>query len=330
MILDVTKLHTNQRLFVEELLRRSATVKMIDPYEELLEVSYNGKTDFVMDRFSSKVSFHSVKMSGDKFFTKNRLNSCSLSTPKGNVFIGRKADQALEFAKDIYPVVLKPNWGSHGDFIKMNLENSQELELAILDFVKQTSSGEPFIIEEYCSFPEHRIFYTIKGEFACVNREPASVIGDNIHSIEHLVKQENKRRRELKQSQPTSLCPIVLDDEVSIFLKKQSRDVKSIPVFDEKVFLRGESNLAKGGLSIDKTDDLHPSYIEIAKIALEAFPGMPVIGLDVLIEDVSQPALQSNYRILELNSSPGLAMHAYPSVGNKQPVDVMLVNAMFD
>ena len=322
--------HTNQRLMLEELIKRGATYTIIDKFDELLSIEYNGKKDFLLDRFSSKAPFHVVKVSADKYLSKNILKENKISVPTGSVFTGKDMNDALTYAKDLYPVVLKPNWGSHGNHVQVDIRNSVELESAIWQFQTLCGREEPFIIERYYPWMEHRVFITLKGEYAVVKREPASIVGDGVHTIQELVEIENNYRIELKKRQPTSLCPLVLDTEVDKNLFKQHLNLEYVPQKNEKIFLRCESNLAKGGRAINMTPFIDKSVIEVAKKALSSFPFLPCAGLDVLCEDITKPFTKDNYTIIEINSNPGLAMHTYPTEGESINVAKMMVNVMFE
>ena len=79
-------MHTNQKLLVDILIKNGASIKVIDPFEELLEISYDGKKDFLLDRFSSEIPLHSVKLTADKFFTKKILKENNINVSEGNIF----------------------------------------------------------------------------------------------------------------------------------------------------------------------------------------------------------------------------------------------------
>lgn len=325
----INNLHTNQRLLVLALQKRGATFQIIDKDDELLSIHYKNKKELLLDRFSSKAPYHMVKVSADKHLSKTILTNNGIEVPCGQVFTGNNIEQALNYAKDKYPVVLKPNWGSHGNYVQVDIRNSEFLESSIWQFAANLSKDEPFIIEKFYPWHEHRVFITSLGEFAVVKREPASIIGNGKNTIEQLAQRESKRRIELKQQEPTSLCPIVIDREVHRTLLFQNLNIQSIPAKGKKIFLRKESNLAKGGMAIDMTDDIHPSVLAIAKKALASFPGLPCLGLDLLCEDITILLNNKNYVIIEANSSPGLAMHTYPSIGKSRNVADMWVNIMF-
>ena len=54
-------------------------------------------------------------------------------------------------------------------------------------------------------------------------------------------------------------------------------------------------------------------------------------GLDLITEDISKDITKNiqNYSIIEANSSPGLAMHMFPTQGKARDVASMLCDVMF-
>jgi len=320
-------MHTNQKLLVDLLIKNGASIKIIDPFEELLEVSYQGKKDFLLDRFSSQIPLHSVKLTADKFFTKKVLKENNINVPEGNIFSSFSFNEALLFASNLYPVVLKPNWGSHGDDIVVDIQNEQQLKNSVIEFYQKYDQDTPFLIEKFYPWKEYRLFITHLGDFAVIHRDFSHVIGNGINSIEDLILIENDRRKHLKNTINTSLCPIVIDDEVFVFLEKNKIDLSYIPKNDEKVYLRQESNLAKGGVSINFTQIMPSIFKDISQKALASFPGLKLAGLDLLCNDIYSPNPQ--YVILEVNSNPGLTMHHFPAIGQPENVAQYVCDVMF-
>ena len=322
-------LHTNQKLLVSELEKRGAEIKIIDLNDELLEVNFNGRKEYLLDRFSSMAPFHMVKISADKHLAKKILKSNGVQVPEGEVFTGQNVEDAINYAQELFPVVLKPNWGSHGDYVEADIQNIEEIEVAIWKFVAKRGINTAFIIEKYIEGSEHRLFVTAFGGFAVVKRDPSMVIGNGTDNILKLAETETERRKKIKAQQFSPLCPIVIDDDVNKFLYKNGilEGLQYVPYQDEKIYLRNQSNLAKGGLAIDMTDEAHSSVKKVAFKALKSFPGLPCVGLDLICKDISKPL--SDYAIIEANSSPGLAMHMFPSAGKSRDVAAMMADVMF-
>lgn len=318
-------MYTNQKILVNALREAGVYVQELDPRRELLKVSKGAHSDFIYDRFSSRVSHTALELSADKFLTKKILVEEGIPCPDGQIFDASLWQEALQWATGRYPLVLKPNWGSHGDHIVVNIENELELNKAIGDFAEKAGWHALFILEKCHLWPEYRLFITELGDFAVVQRQWSHVIGDGCHSIAQLVIEENLRRAELKATVNTSLCPIVLDDESDQCLAKQNLDKKSVPCANELVYLRHQSNLAKGGVSINMTAQMQ-RFKSLAIRVLGCFKGLPLAGLDMLCEDIH--AKTPNFVIIEVNSNPGLSMHVLPAIGTPEEVGPYVAKVM--
>lgn len=330
MRLDLSKLHTNQRLLVEELIKRGAAVAPLDYDLELLEVSYNGKTEYLMDRASKVTAYLPSSLTADKHLTKQILEKNGIAVPAGRIFDGAQVAEALNYGDEIgFPLVVKPNVGSHGDLVRSGIENREQLESAIYAFLNQADEKEYFIVERHVGGHEYRIFITAKGDYAVLLREPAYVTGDGVNSIKMLAEQETSRRQRIKEKDGSALCPVALDQIALNFLRRKEIDFDYVPDRDEKVYLRLSSNLAQGGVSKDMTDEAHPSAIGIARKVLAAFDGLPCLGIDFLTPDIAVDQTVVPHAIIEVNANPGLSMHHMPAIGRPRNVAGYLADVTF-
>ena len=327
----ISKVHTNQRLVLREILRRGASVEPVDLEKEIFRIEKGGRFDFLIDRFGEGASFCAARMTADKNIARKVMLSAGIPAPRGEVFDGYGVARALEFydALGAGECVLKPNWGSHGDAVACDIGSSQALELEIYKFVAERGREEAFVVEEQIPGTERRIFMTRLGEYAVARREPACVEGDGAKTIAELVREENERRAEIRLERETSLCPICLDEEALRHLAGQGLGLGSVLAKGSRAFLRRQSNLAKGGLAVNETRLIHPAAVELAKRALACFPGLPCAGFDFICEDIGADPAGQVCAFIEVNSNPGLAMHAYPTSGASEAVARYCVNAHF-
>ncbi|MBI4919054.1 hypothetical protein HY837_03930 [archaeon] len=318
---ELQALHTNQRLLVKELQSRGITVISIEKDLELLEAEYKGHKEFLLDRDSSISPYPASIISGDKYLAKTLMRKASFSVVEGRKFCFDEVNDALVYAQQlVFPLVVKPNFGSHGNGVHMDLENLFQIKKAI------DSLSKDFIIEEQFEGKEHRVFIDKNGNYAALHRDPAHVIGDGAKTIEQLAKEETERRMNPRTN---CLCPVLLDDTVNIFLARSGKDLNYVPKPDEKVYLRHNSNVAVGAMCEDYTDKIHPSVIEICKRVLEVFHGLPYAGIDFLTTDVTVQQTTENYRIIEVNSVPGIHMHMHPGKGKPRNVAKYLADIIF-
>lgn len=322
---ELLELHTNQRLLIEEMQSRGINVNIIYREIELIKAEYGKHIEWILDRDSSITPYSVSIICGDKYITKKILEQNEISVPIGEKFLPNEWELSILYAKKIgFPVVVKPVFGSHGDNIYMDVESEEELK----DIVKNVFTNtlkRPFIIEKQFDGKEYRVFLTKEGNYAVLHREPAHIIGDGKHSISELINIENEKRKE----RINCLCPIAVDEITESYMKKNNILMKDIPKQNEKVYLRHNSNVAKGGLCIDYTDKIHSSVIENCKKILEIFSGLSYVGIDYMSKDIQAEQTADMYNIVEVNTVPGIHMHMRPSEGTPRNVAKYMVDMIF-
>ena len=80
---------------------------------------------------------------------------------------------------------------------------------------------------------------------------------------------------------------------------------------------------------MDYTDRVHPSVIDIGMKVLEAFPGLPYVGIDYMTNSIEQEQNDDSYRIIEINTVPGVHMHFRPAIGKSQNIAKYMVDLIF-
>lgn len=322
---ELSQLHTNQRLFIMEMQSRGINVDVIYKEMELIRAEYGKHIEWILDRDSSITPYSVSIICGDKYVTKKILEQSEISVPTGEKFFPEEWKLSILYARKIgFPVVIKPVFGSHGDHIYMDIENELELENIVTNvFVNDIK--KPFIIEKQFDGKEYRVFLTKNGDYAVLHRDPASVIGDGKHTISELIEIENKKRK----ARTNSLCPIAVDEITEIYMKKNNISMEDVPKENEKVYLRHNSNVAKGGLCIDYTDKIHSSVIENCKKILDTFSGLSYVGIDYMSKNIEENQTEDMYNIVEVNTVPGIHMHMRPSHGKPRNVAKYMVDLIF-
>jgi cyanophycin synthetase len=104
--------------------------------------------------------------------------------------------------------------------------------------------------------------------------------------------------------------------------------LESIPGADQFVQLRLTGNMSTGGISIDRTDEIHPDNIEIAEQAAQVI-GLDVAGIDFIVEDITIPVKDQGGAICEVNAGPGFRMHTHPTEGVPRDVARPVLDLLF-
>ncbi len=162
---------------------------------------------------------------------------------------------------------------------------------------------------------------------AASERLPAHVIGDGVHTIEELVQRKNSEPLR-GEGHEKPLTKISLDETAQEMLKRQGLTLSDCPPADEMVYLRDSANLSTGGEATDVTSQLHVSLRQLAERAARMI-GLDICGVDMVVADPALPATSGSCAVVEVNASPGIRMHQYPSQGMARDVGAAIVDMMF-
>jgi cyanophycin synthetase len=86
--------------------------------------------------------------------------------------------------------------------------------------------------------------------------------------------------------------------------------------------------MSTGGISIDRTDEIHPENAEIAEQAAKVV-GLDIAGIDFICPDISVPVRETGGGIVEVNAAPGFRMHTHPTEGEPQYVAKPVIDMLF-
>ncbi len=56
--------------------------------------------------------------------------------------------------------------------------------------------------------------------------------------------------------------------------------------------------------------------------------GAKITGVDMIIKNISEPALEGNHAIIEMNFNPAIHIHCFPYEGKNQRINFKLIEAL--
>src|SRR5690606_41157320 len=115
------------------------------------------------------------------------------------------------------------------------------------------------------------------------------------------------------------LTRIKLDEESIAYAREQGFELSDVPPRGHRVYLKRTGNMSTGGISIDRTEEIHPDNAEIAELAARAV-GLGIAGIDLVWPDVSLPVRETGGGIVEINAAHGFRRHTNPAEGEAQYV----------
>ncbi len=235
----------------------------------------------------------------DKYFVKKILAKNNLPHAAGGNFWWFQKNKAINFAEKLYPVVVKPRWGSMSQHISVNVRNVADLKAAIR---KALQYNPAFIVEKYLlNMKVYRATAVDFENLACCERAPAHIIGDGKNTINKLVKIKNTDpRRSVSPKKDTTLYKIIIDETTDKLLAEKNYNLNSVPEMGEIVFLQSKVILDLGADLFEVTKMIHPENLELFKKIARIF-GSCLLGIDFLAEDISKSWRGQNCAVIELN-----------------------------
>ncbi|MDO9025044.1 MAG: Mur ligase family protein, partial [Zwartia sp.] len=183
--------------------------------------------------------------------------------------------------------------------------------------------GSGVLVERFIRGNEHRLL-VVGGKLAAAAKgQAASVVGDGKQTVQELITSQinSDPRRGRGEDQP--LNPVRIDSAARLELTRQGFHADSVVPEGREVLIQRNGNVA-----FDCTDDVHPEVIAMAALAAKTV-GLDVAGIDLVVEDISQPLHTQGGAIVEVNAGPGLLMHLKPASGLSRPVGRAIIDHIF-
>ena len=319
-ILNSEKLGISTSCIINEAKKREIPTMLIG--DSFVQLGY-GKSSFTMEgTISSNTNAIAVDISCDKLITKEILKAQCLPVPDGNK-VCNPLDLIFEGKEIGYPVVLKPRYGNHGKGVMANIKNEREL---ILSYETLSKNYKDILIEKHVEGNDYRVCM-VNGKYICAAiRIPPFVVGDGVRSIKELIEEINQSSNR-GEGHENRLTKIVIDSELERCIREKGCYTNSVLPEGEKVLLRRNSNISTGGIGGDCSNEICSENIEICERAAKAI-GLDICGIDICCKDIRKP-MEGTDAIIEINASPGIRMHHYPSFGESHNVAGEILDMIF-
>ncbi|GEL16914.1 hypothetical protein PA7_07510 [Pseudonocardia asaccharolytica DSM 44247 = NBRC 16224] len=179
----------------------------------------------------------------------------------------------------------------------------------------------PLLIEHQIAGANYRLLY-LDGELIdAIRREPPTVIGDGRATIARLIAAHNEER--LRSSGPHALNLVSVDVELTQNLSRQGLRPTDVPLPGRRVQLKTTVNENPPECNHPARGELCDALIDQAARAA-SIVGARLAGVDVITHRPGQALTGSTGCILEVNTTPGLAMHHHGHPGAVEPATVIL------
>lgn len=317
--------HGGMRSLLKRAIECGIEVETVPGQDRVLKLSHAGEVAFLKGS-NAPVMRRMGNFTKDKELTKIILDEIGVRTPRGIVTDSfEKAVQLIRKNKLPFPLILKPTHGSRALGVTWNIRSEIDLRNAFSNFEKIKKEHDlkknTVLIEEMFIGREHRILVLNGDVISCVEKIPASVVGDGKSPIKKLIREFNRTR--------LLGFKIRIDSVVEQTLKDGSLTLDSVLADKQVLRLRNNLNMSDGGRSVDVTKTMHPSFRDIC-IKSTDISGLTFTGIDVIADDISKAAGKDNYVVLELNPNPYYNMNEKPlAEGKGTDVAFLLLKQLF-
>ena len=314
---------STQALLDEAALRDIPYIRLNE--QSLVQLGHGIYQKRIRATMTSQTSSLGVDIASDKKLTNRLLQATGIPVPRSEVV--RSEDEAATAAAGIgYPVAMKPIDGNHGRGVMLNLADEASVRSGYAAARAESRNGG-VVVESFLKGNDYRCL-VVGGELRAVaQRVPAHVEGDGEHTVGELIEATNADPRRGIGHEKV-LTRIKVDAESTSYLGEQGFAMSDIPPRGQRVYLKRTGNMSTGGISIDRTEEIHPENAEIAELAARVV-GLDIAGIDFLCPDISQPVSEVGGGIVEVNAAPGFRMHTHPTEGEAQYVAKPVIDMLF-
>jgi len=314
---------STQAILDEAALRDIPSIRLNEA--SLVQLGHGIHQRRIRATMTSQTGSLGVDIASDKKLTNRLLAATGVPVPRSDV-VGN-VDDAVKVATRIgFPVAIKPLDGNHGRGVVLNLQDAD----AVRDgykLARAESRRGGVVVESFLTGNDYRCLVIGGVLRAVAQRVPAHVEGDGKHSVADLVELTNADPRRGIGHEKV-LTRIKVDEEAISYAREQGFEASDVPPRGQRIYLKRTGNMSTGGISIDRTEEIHPDNAEIAELAARVV-GLDIAGIDLVCPDVSLPIRETGGGIVEVNAAPGFRMHTNPTEGEAQYVAKPVIDLLF-
>jgi cyanophycin synthetase len=314
---------STQALLDEASLRDIPSIRLNE--QSLVQLGHGIHQKRIRATMTNQTSSLGVDIASDKKLTNKLLAGTGVPVPRSRVV--RNAEEAAAAAAKIgFPVAIKPLDGNHGRGVILNLGDAEAVRVGYAAARRESRHGA-VVVETLLTGNDYRCLVIGGVLRAVAQRVPAHVVGDGEHSLADLVELTNADPRRGIGHEKV-LTRIKVDEEATTYAREQGFEMTDAPPPGVRVFLKRTGNMSTGGISIDRTEEIHPDNAEIAELAARVV-GLDIAGIDFICPDISVPVRETGGGIVEVNAAPGFRMHTHPTEGEAQYVAKPVIDMLF-
>ena len=257
----------------------------------------------------------SVKICKNKDICTHFLAANGFSVPKSENYTRRTTEKNSDLYKPMmeffetaeergfkYPLIVKPATLSQGIGIT-KIYNKEEAKEALK--VTLNSKDRTFIIQEFAKGNDYRVVVLGDKILQAYKRVPFHVIGDGKRTIRELI--DTKVQSFIEEDRDKKVDKN--DPRIMECIKDAGYEIDDVLEEGKMLKLQNIANLSLGGIAVDCTNTISEYYKKMA-LSVAKRLNLDMCGIDIICEDLEDEE-NREYKILEVNSAPGLDNYLY-------------------
>ena len=205
-----------------------------------------------------------------------------------------------------FPLIIKPATLSQGTgIVKVYDEEEAKEALKVVLNDKKLDKARTFIVQEFAEGSDYRIVVLGDKILQAYKRVPFHVVGDGKTTIRELI--DNKVQSFIEAERDKEVDKN--DERILNNIKEAGYNLDDVLEEGKVLQLQNIANLSLGGTSVDCTATISDYFAEMA-IGVAKTLNLDMCGIDIIAKDIEDPESRE-YRILEVNSAPGLDNYLY-------------------
>lgn len=241
--------------------------------------------------------------------TKLLLKRKSINVASGKIFKHSEVKRAKKYVNSLGGSVIFKTPESKRNFTCIENVNSKNIDLEWEKLLFETSNK--IIVEKHFSYKRKARFLIVGNKCVAVYEiVKPSLVGNGKQTVEQLIHDKN----EVRLTNPYLQDKIIPLDKYQI-AQLQSQGVKPNTILGDKkkVILDDRKNIVFGGGIRDITDKADNSFKQIAIKCKNLIAGLDVVGVDIIADSFLSKT--NNYIVIDVDNSPDLGGHIFPTEG---------------
>jgi len=293
--------------YIEQVKFRTHIIKLCDEYKIDLEPSYyktfiltkNNHIGLQRTYYGALNSEKGISIINNKHKTNQFLQENGFKTNLSYEYVldDLLDKKVIEEIPINYPITMKPTDKKAGYGVVTNIPNEKRMLVSVKK-MKKLEDIKPIILEEFFEGITYRVL-VVSGEVCAVLKYiPASILGDGESSIEELIKAKNL----------VSKSRVRINNALRLSIFNDGNTWETILAKGQEYIISHNSHASNGGQSINVTDIFDEKYKRISSNVCKSLD-LKLAGIDMIVNS------KGDYRIIEVNCGPALAIHLNPKHG---------------